>query len=84
MCGEIRPERGVASSEEEYVAHNTAALLFYNKRRARNAFLCYLCSVSVDQSSSELLSSSASDRSAMGNRKIAATPLSWVSSEGDI
>ena len=40
-----------------------------------------LCSTSVDQSSSELLSSSASDRSAMGNRKMAATPLSWVSSE---
>lgn len=34
----------------------------------------------VAQSSSELLSSSASDRSAMGNRRRAATPLSWVSS----
>ena len=32
--------------------------------------------VSVDQSSSELLSSSGSDRSAMGNLRSAATPLS--------
>lgn len=32
--------------------------------------------VSVDQSSPELLLSSGSERSAMGNRKMAATPLS--------
>lgn len=34
----------------------------------------------VIYSSSELLSSSGSDRSAMGKRKMAATPLSWVNS----
>lgn len=39
--------------------------------------------VFLHQSSSELLFSSASERSAIGKRKMAATPLSWFSSVRD-
>lgn len=80
-------ERGVDVAEVEDIDQNTATLLFYNKLsqcnngRPPSPQIRALWSISVDQSSSELLSSSASDKSAMGNRKMAATPLSWVSSE---
>lgn len=57
-----------------YLQHWTTFFIFFATNKISLFSFC-------DQSSSELLSSSASDRSAMGNRKMAATPLSWVSSE---
>lgn len=80
------------ASKVKSLDQNAAALSFYNTL-GQYGFLCYhlatffsqarpLFCVSVDQSSSELLSSG-SDRSAIGNRKMAATPLSCVSCSPD-
>jgi len=78
--------RIVAVAEEACIHGTTHKLYCFTTQSHRSCYLqddLPLCSTSTDQSSSELLSSSVSDRSAMGNRRMAATPLSWVSSEDE-